>query len=68
MRSKSGWQHVALGRGEIPLAEAARLLIEAGFAGYLTFEHDKRWQPDLAEPEHIFPEAIRWFKQQMEKG
>jgi hypothetical protein len=43
------------------LAKAIDLLRKRGYDGYVMFEHEKRWHMELAEPEVIFPEFIRWF-------
>ncbi|MBN2308603.1 MAG: sugar phosphate isomerase/epimerase [Candidatus Hydrogenedentes bacterium] len=60
-----GWRYVPLGQGELPLADAVRLLKENGYAGYLTLEHEKRWHPELPGPEEAFPHALRWFREQL---
>lgn len=57
-----GWRYVLPGEGQLPLAEAIRLLQEKGYDGWLLFEHEKRWHPQLAEPEDAFPAFVRWVK------
>jgi hypothetical protein len=45
------------------------LLIEGGYEGYATLEWEKRWHPDLPEPEEAFPRYVRkmreWFGEQL---
>ncbi len=53
-----GYRYVQIGDGEIPLKDALRLLKAAGFDGWLTFEWEKVWHPDLADPSVAFPEFI----------
>ena len=61
--SLDGWRYVTPGTGDIQLRRAVQLLRKAGYDGYLTFEHEKRWHPELAEPEHIFPAFVQWARQ-----
>jgi len=57
-----GWHYVLPGTGELPLAESIGLLKENGYAGWLQFEHEKRWIPNLPEPEDIFPAFVKWAR------
>ena len=59
---EDGWRYVTPGMGQLPLAEAVELLKEKGYDGWIMFEHEKRWHPELAEPEDIFPEFVSWFR------
>ncbi len=44
-------QYVFLGKGEVPIFEAIDLLQKGGYKGYYSFEWEKLWHPELAEPE-----------------
>jgi fatty-acyl-CoA synthase len=59
---EDGWHYVAPGTGELPLDESIKILKEAGYDGWLLFEHEKRWHPNLPEPEEIFPQFMRWIQ------
>jgi sugar phosphate isomerase/epimerase len=59
---QDGWHYVIPGTGQLPLANAIGLLGENGYAGWLQFEHEKRWHPELPEPEVIFPAFVKWVK------
>ncbi len=59
---KDGWHYVVPGAGELPLIESLSLLQENGYAGWLLFEHEKRWHPDLPEPEEVLPRFIDWIR------
>lgn len=48
-------RYVPVGQGEIPLIDAIRFLRQIGYQGFLTFEWEKRWHPELEEPEVVFP-------------
>ena len=57
-----GWRYVPPGTGQLPLEEAIALLRQGGYEGWIMFEHEKRWHPELEEPEEIFPGFVRWIK------
>ena len=59
---KDGWRYVVPGTGQLPLEEEITLLQEAGYDGWIMFEHEKRWHPQLEEPEEIFPKFIAWIR------
>lgn len=59
---KDGWRYVFPGEGQLPLAEAINLLKQSGYDGWLLFEHEKRWHPNLAEPEEAFPAFVKWVR------
>lgn len=50
------WKYVLFGRGECPIFEAIDLLRKGGYKGYYSFEWEKVWHPDIAEPEIVFPD------------
>jgi len=54
-RSGDGWELVALGEGEVPVRESLDVLRDVGYDGWLTVEWEKRWHPELAEPELALP-------------
>jgi sugar phosphate isomerase/epimerase len=57
-----GWRYTIPGSGQLPLAEAIALLKSKGYDGWLMFEHEKRWHPDLLEPEDILPAYANWVR------
>ena len=59
---KDGWHYVAPGTGELPLVESINHLKADGYEGWLLFEHEKRWYPNLPEPEEIFPAFANWVR------
>jgi sugar phosphate isomerase/epimerase len=50
------------GEGQLPLAESIALLHASGYDGWLQFEHEKRWHPELLEPEVAFPAFTAWAR------
>lgn len=50
------------GRGDVPMGEMVSLLRQGGYDGYLTLEWEKRWIPDLEEPEVALPQYAAYMK------
>lgn len=48
-------QYVLTGEGEVPVRETVKVLAANGYRGYYCFEWEKRWHPELPEPEVVFP-------------
>lgn len=54
-------EYTLLGAGEVPVEAAIKELISDNYTGYYSFEWEKLWHPQLAEPEVAlahFPKAI----------
>ena len=47
-------QYTLLGQGESPIFEAINLLASDDYKGYYSFEWEKLWHPEIAEPEIAF--------------
>ncbi|MBS4222620.1 sugar phosphate isomerase/epimerase family protein [Lederbergia citrea] len=52
--TKRGYQLCLLGEGDIPLERMYRILKDNGYSGYFTLEWEKKWWPDIEEPEIAF--------------
>ena len=59
---KDGWRYVAPGTGQLPLQEAIALLKQYGYDGWIMFEHEKRWHPELEDPDDILPVFAAWAR------
>ena len=59
-------RYVPPGEGDVPLKRMLELLLDGGYDGYITFEWEKRWHPELMDPEIVFPKFVEkmreWFK------
>jgi sugar phosphate isomerase/epimerase len=44
-------EYTMFGEGQVPIFEAIDLLVKNQFQGYYSFEWEKLWHPDIAEPE-----------------
>ncbi len=57
-----GWRYVLPGTGQLPLVEAIHVLRDHGYDGWVLYELEKRWHPDLDEPEIAFPAFVEWIR------
>jgi sugar phosphate isomerase/epimerase len=57
-RIAGGWQLLLLGEGEIPVKDALRLLNARGYDDFISVEWEKKWHPELAEPEVAYPQHL----------
>jgi len=57
------WEPVLTGEGKFPLREIVTELDKLRYAGFLSFEWEKKWRPALAEPEVAIPQFAHWFRQ-----
>jgi sugar phosphate isomerase/epimerase len=56
---EDGWQLVLLGDGEVPVREMLGLLAGGGYRGWVSVEWEKRWHPEIEEPEVALPQHLR---------
>ena len=57
-------QYKLLGKGEVPIFDAIGVLDEGGYKGFYSFEWEKMWHPEIAEPEIAladYPRAMKEF-------
>jgi fatty-acyl-CoA synthase len=59
------WDLVLLGEGEVPVREMLRALAGYGYAGWIAVEWEKKWHPEIAEPEVALPRHGEWLRQAM---
>lgn len=46
--------YVPIGLGDVPVKQVIDDLQQAGYDGFITLEWEKRWHPELADPEIVF--------------
>jgi len=54
-----GVRYCLLGQGDVPVGEVLRLLASGGYDGWIAFEWEKRWHPEIEEPEVALPDFVR---------
>lgn len=62
-RPDGTWQLVLLGQGEVPVREIVRALALRGYNGYVVDEWEKKWHPEIAEPEVAFPHELAMLRE-----
>jgi sugar phosphate isomerase/epimerase len=48
-------RYVLTGTGEVPVKEQVRVLASSGYRGFYCLEWEKKWHPEIEEPEVAFP-------------
>jgi sugar phosphate isomerase/epimerase len=56
-------QYTLLGKGETPIFEGIDALTKGGYKGYFSFEWEKLWHPEIAEPEIALAEYPKTMKE-----
>ncbi len=57
-----GWQLTLLGHGEVPVREMLDLLDRGGYQGWISVEWEKRWHPEIEDPELALPQHIELLR------
>jgi len=52
------WLPVLVGRGNVPFAEAVTVLESLNYDGFISFEWEKYWHPEIEEPEIALPDFV----------
>jgi sugar phosphate isomerase/epimerase len=52
------WLPVLAGHGRVSFAKALAAITELNYDGYISFEWEKYWRPEIEEPEVAFPDFI----------
>lgn len=60
--SKDG-RYCLMGEGDVPLAHMLGLLRETGYGDWVSVEWEKRWHPEIAGPEEVFPQYARTLRE-----
>lgn len=56
-------QYVLTGEGDVPVKRQVQLLGKSGYSGDYSFEWEKRWHPEIPEPEVAFPHFARVIRE-----
>ena len=54
-----GASYCKLGEGDVQVEQFIRRLLGIGYEGWITFEWEKAWLPNIAEPEEVLPDAVK---------
>ena len=53
------WLPVLAGAGDVSFAETLAVIEELNYDGYVSFEWEKYWHPEIEEPEVALPDFIK---------
>jgi len=56
-------RYVLTGTGEVPVKETVKVLAAGGYSGYYSFEWEKKWHPEIEEPEIAIPHYAKVMRQ-----
>jgi sugar phosphate isomerase/epimerase len=56
------YSYCLMGQGDIPLAEIFTLLKKNGYDGWFTLEWEKKWHPEIEEPEIALPQYVEYMR------
>jgi sugar phosphate isomerase/epimerase len=56
------WMPTLLGEGEFPAERVLAILTARGYDRFVSFEWEKRWHPEIPEPEVALPHFLRWAR------
>ncbi|HKB66203.1 MAG TPA: sugar phosphate isomerase/epimerase family protein [Pyrinomonadaceae bacterium] len=59
------WLPVLAGRGAVSFDDAAKALRGLNYEGYVSFEWEKYWHPEIEEPEVALPDFVKAMKAAM---
>ena len=65
--TRDGCLYRLLGQGDFPVRELVHLLESDGYGGWISFEWEKHWHPELEEPEVALPAFVDTFRAQEAK-
>ena len=61
-KDQEHWRPVLAGRGAVSFTAAVNALRELGYDGYISFEWEKYWHPEIEEPEVALPDFVEAMK------
>ena len=71
-KADGDWQLVLLGEGEVPVRDMLELLAAGGYPHWISVEWEKRWHPEIEEPEVALPQHLdlltKWLEALMTRG
>ncbi len=66
--SRKGFDLVLMGEGTVPIPSFLEVLKTAKYDGYVHFEWEKAWHPEIEEPEVAIPHFARYMLGRMQKN
>jgi sugar phosphate isomerase/epimerase len=67
-KNASAGQHVLTGEGNFPLQELQVALDNINYHGFLSFEWEKKWHPEIPDAHIALPHFVKWFRENWNAG
>lgn len=61
-RNDGSYELCLMGKGDIPIADIVKTLKEDGYTGYFSLEWEKKWHPELPEPDIALTQYMEFMK------
>jgi sugar phosphate isomerase/epimerase len=61
--ARTGWDLVLLGEGEVPVKDSVTTLVRRGYDGWVSIEWEKKWHPQIEEPEVALPQHAKLLRE-----
>ena len=62
VRNNGAFELCLMGEGDIPIADIVKTLNADGYTGYYSLEWEKKWHPELPEPDIALPQYMDFMK------
>lgn len=59
---RAGFALCLTGEGDLPIPAICKRLLSDGYDGYFSLEWEKKWHPELQEPEVVFPAYVAYMR------
>jgi sugar phosphate isomerase/epimerase len=63
VQADGGRRYVLTGTGEVPVRRQLEALAASGYDGFYCFEWEKRWHPEIEEPDVAIPHYAKFVRQ-----
>ncbi|MCL2478572.1 MAG: sugar phosphate isomerase/epimerase, partial [Treponema sp.] len=60
--NEASYKYCLPGQGNIPIKAIVKQLTDDGYKGYFCLEWEKKWHPELADPEIAYPAFVNLLK------
>ncbi len=61
-------RYVLLGTGDVPVKEQVKVLARGGYKGYYCLEWEKKWHPEIENPEVAFPQYAKTMREYLNEA
>lgn len=63
-KPNNAYQYILTGKGEVPINEILGIIEGDKYKGFISFEWEKRWHPELPNPEVALPHFVDYIQKQ----